>query len=59
MEAVAAAELILLALKAGRVAAQQIELMNLETLPSEIRAQLIWERDLLNYQMARLNRLGR
>ena len=59
MEAVAAAELILLALKAGRVAAQQIELMNLETLPSEIRAQLIWERDLLNDQMARLDRLGR
>ena len=59
MEATAALELILFALKAGNLAYKQLELMDLETLPPEIRAALIGERDQLNDQMARLNRLGR
>ena len=59
MEAVAAAELVLIALKAGKLAYKEIALMNLETLPPELRAALIAERDQLNEQMVRLDRLGR
>ena len=59
MEAAVAAELILLALKAGKLAYKQLALLDLETLPPEIRAELIAERDRFNAQMARLNWLGR
>ena len=59
METAAALELLLLALKAGKLAYKQLELMDLETLPPAIRAALIAERDQLNAQMARLNQLGR
>jgi hypothetical protein len=50
----ATVELILLAIKAGRVAMNQVSLMNLETLPPEIRDELIRERDALNAEWAKL-----
>ena len=55
----AALALILLALRGGRLALKQLELMNLETLPPETRAALIEERDELNSGLARLDSLGR
>ncbi len=58
MEAAAALELILLALKAGNLAYKQLALMDLETLPPGIHRELSIERDQLNDQLARLNRLG-
>lgn len=55
----AAAELILLVLRAGRLAAKELALANLESLPPETRAALIAERDELNTELARLDSLGR
>ncbi len=55
----AALALILLALRGGRLALAQLRLMNLDTLPPEIRAELISERDQLNAELARLDELGR
>ena len=56
--AVAGIELALLVLRAGRLVMKELELMNLDTLPPELRAQLISERDGLNEDLARLNKLG-
>ena len=53
------AELILLVLRAGRLAAKELALANLESLPPETRAALIKERDELNTELARLNSLGK
>ena len=55
----ATAELILLVLRAGRLAAKELALANLESLPPETRAALIEERDELNTELARLDSLGR
>ena len=55
----AALALILLALRGGRLALEQLRLMNLDTLPPEVRVELINERDQLNTAMARLDELGR
>ena len=55
----ATAELILLVLRAGRLAAKELALANLDTLPPEVRAELISERDQLNAELARLDALGR
>ena len=55
----ATAELILLVLRAGRLAAKELALANLESLPPETRAALIDERDQLNDSLARLDRLGK
>ena len=55
----AALALILLALRGGRLALKQLELMDLDTLPPEKRAELIQERDGLNASLARLDSLGR
>lgn len=54
-----ALELMLAALRLGRMAVKQIGLMDLESLPPEVRTQLIQERDELNTDLARLNRLGK
>ena len=51
--------LILLALRGGRLALEQLKLMNLDTLPPEVRAELISERDQLNASLARLDALGK
>lgn len=51
--------LILLALRGGRLALEQLRLMNLDTLPPEVHAELISERDQLNAELARLDELGR
>ncbi len=59
MEAAAAAQLILLALRAGSLALEQVKLMDLDTLPPELRLALIEERDGLNASLARLDSLGR
>lgn len=54
MKEQAALELILLGLRAGRAAMNQIRLMNLDELPPEIRDELIRERDALNAEWAAL-----
>ena len=59
MMELATAELILLVLRAGRLAATELALANLETLPPETRTKLIEERDQLNASLARLDSLGR
>lgn len=51
--------LILLAIRGGRLAIEQLKLMDLDTLPPEVRAELIKERDELNASLARLDTLGR
>ena len=51
--------LILLALRVGRLAVEQLELMDLDVLPPEKRAELIQERDELNVSLARLDTLER
>lgn len=55
---IAGVQLALLVLRAGRLVMKEIELMNLDLLPPELRAELIVERDGLNEDLARLNRLG-
>lgn len=55
----AIAELMLLGLRLGKLAYDQIALMDLDTLPPELRAELITERDRLNSSLARLDSLGR
>ena len=55
----ATAELILLVLRAGRLAAKELALANLESLPPETRTALIKERDELNTELARLDDLGK
>lgn len=47
-------ELIILAIRAGRAAMNQITLMNMDELPPEIRDELIRERDALNAEWAAL-----
>lgn len=55
---IAGIELALAVLRAGRLVMKEIELMNLDALPPELRNQLIAERDGLNADLARLNKLG-
>ena len=59
MKEEAALALLLLAIRGGRLAIEQIGLMDLDTLPPEKRAELIQERDGLNSSLARLDSLGR
>ncbi len=54
----AGAELALLVLRAARLVAKNIELSGHDELPPMLRAQLITERDGLNEDLARLNKLG-
>ncbi len=54
----AGAELALLVLRAARLVAKNIELSGLDELPPELRDQLTVERDGLNEDLARLNKLG-
>ncbi len=51
--------LILLAIRGGKLAAEQLALMNLDALPPEKRAELIQARDELNTSLARLDSLGK
>ena len=55
----AIAELMLLGLRLGKLAYDQIALTDLDALPPELRAELITERDQLNASLARLDSLGR
>ncbi len=52
-------ELMLLGLRMGKLAIRQLELVDLNSLPPEMRAELLTERDQLNASLARLDSLGR